>query len=316
MSFPALPSRPSVFPPRSGRPVPMVLDTDTFNEIDDQFALTHLLCAPDRVELRGVTAAPFFNERSTSPADGMCKSYEEIRHILRLTGRDGRVPVLRGSERYLPDRNTPVASAAARFLVEESRRTAAEGRKLYIGAIAVLTNVASALLLDPALSERAVVVWLGSHDYADPDNDEFNLIQDVAAAQTVFASGIPLVHFPCRGVASALAVTEAEMRTNLHDCGPVGAYLLKIFQDCMRGVPWRQRIIWDVAVSSFFTVPEATQWREIPTPQLRDDRSWILPDAGPSSLLAARRMDADAVFQDLFRRIKTFTGESDGPVQP
>ncbi|MGP1396099.1 MAG: nucleoside hydrolase [Inquilinaceae bacterium] len=44
--------------PPSG-PVRMILDTDTANEIDDQFALVWTLMSQDRIELEGVTAEPF-----------------------------------------------------------------------------------------------------------------------------------------------------------------------------------------------------------------------------------------------------------------
>ena len=40
-----------------------ILDTDTFNEVDDQFALAYALFSPEKINLRAVTAAPFFNDR-------------------------------------------------------------------------------------------------------------------------------------------------------------------------------------------------------------------------------------------------------------
>ena len=58
--------------------IDVVLDTDTYNEIDDQFALVYLLRSPEKLNLKAIYAAPYFNDRSTSPEDGMEKSYEEI----------------------------------------------------------------------------------------------------------------------------------------------------------------------------------------------------------------------------------------------
>lgn len=55
------------------RVVDAVLDTDTYNEIDDQFAVAYLLRCPERIRVMGLTAAPYLNARSTSPADGMEK---------------------------------------------------------------------------------------------------------------------------------------------------------------------------------------------------------------------------------------------------
>ena len=59
-----------------------VLDTDTFNEIDDQFAVVQTILSPDRISLDAIYAAPFHNANSSSPADGMEKSYEEILALL------------------------------------------------------------------------------------------------------------------------------------------------------------------------------------------------------------------------------------------
>ena len=39
--------------------VDVVLDTDTFNEIDDQFALAYLIQSSEKLNLKAVYAAPF-----------------------------------------------------------------------------------------------------------------------------------------------------------------------------------------------------------------------------------------------------------------
>ena len=148
--------------PVQGR-VDAVLDTDAFNEIDDQFALAYLLAYPERVNLLAVTAAPFFNERSTSPEDGMLKSYDEIIKVARLCGRnDAKELAYLGARNYLPDENTPVDSPAARRIAELALRHGAD-EPLYVVAIGAITNVASALLMEPAINNRIVVVWLGGH---------------------------------------------------------------------------------------------------------------------------------------------------------
>ena len=58
--------------------VDVLLDTDAFNEIDDQFAISYLLLAKEKLNTVGICAAPFFNSLSDGPADGMEKSYDEI----------------------------------------------------------------------------------------------------------------------------------------------------------------------------------------------------------------------------------------------
>ena len=56
----------------NNRPVRMVFDTDTYNEIDDQFALVYTLISPE-LDVKAVYAAPFKNNRSKGPRDGMEK---------------------------------------------------------------------------------------------------------------------------------------------------------------------------------------------------------------------------------------------------
>lgn len=53
--------------------VTAVLDTDTYNEIDDQFALVYAWLAPS-VRLNAVYAAPFLNARASGPGDGITKA--------------------------------------------------------------------------------------------------------------------------------------------------------------------------------------------------------------------------------------------------
>ena len=190
-------------------PVDLVLDTDAYNEIDDQFAIAYAMKATAKLTLKDIYAAPFHNSRSSGPADGMEKSYQEILKLLRLAGK--KYPVYRGSENYLPDEETPVGSAAAQDLAERAMQYSSD-HPLYVVAIGAITNVASALLLKPEIADRIVVVWLGGHALEWHDNLEFNIKQDVAAARVVFDSGVPLVLLPCMGVVNNFTSTGPELK--------------------------------------------------------------------------------------------------------
>ena len=58
--------------------IDVVLDTDTYNELDDQFALSYMMKNSDKLNVKALYAAPFLNDKSVSPKDGMEKSYDEI----------------------------------------------------------------------------------------------------------------------------------------------------------------------------------------------------------------------------------------------
>ena len=101
--------------------VDVVLDTDTYNEIDDQYALAYLIKSHEKLNLEAIYAAPFWNNKSESPEDGMLKSYNEIFNVLNLMGETTlKDKVYKGSTVYLPDEKTPVISEAAEDLVKRA----------------------------------------------------------------------------------------------------------------------------------------------------------------------------------------------------
>ena len=199
---------------RSMRPkgrVDVVLDTDTYNEIDDQYALAFLLESQQQLNIQGILAAPFHNHHSESPGDGMERSYQEILKVLELTEhQEVRDLVCRGSTDFLPDEHTPIDSPAARRLVELAMAHTGDS-PLYIACIAAPTNIASALLLEPKIQDRIVVVWCGGVGLDWPDAVCFNGCQDIAASRVLLQSDTALVLIPARGVGYAFSLSEAEL---------------------------------------------------------------------------------------------------------
>lgn len=135
--------------------VDVVLDTDAYNEIDDQFAISYLLKSKEKLNTKAIYAAPFFNHKVPSPAEGMKKSYDEILNILKLSGEETQV--FKGSGNYLEDENTPVISDAAYDLAQRVNEYSPQ-EPLYVVAIGAITNVASAILINSKVCENAVVI--------------------------------------------------------------------------------------------------------------------------------------------------------------
>ena len=230
-------------------PIDVVLDTDTYNEIDDQFALSYLLRSGEKLTVKALCAAPFFNDNSTSPEDGMERSYREIFNLLHLAEREDLNPIVfEGSRTYLPDERTPVDSPAARELVRLAKDYSPE-KPLYVVAIGAITNVASALLMDPAIQDNIVIVWLGGHALEWPETGEFNMMQDVAAARVVFGCSAPVVQLPCMGVVDHFYATGPELRHWLGGKNALCDYLVAHTEEAANayaaGKVW-SRVIWDV----------------------------------------------------------------------
>lgn len=281
--------------------VDVVIDTDAYNEIDDQFAVSYAFRRPDRINVRAVYAAPFLNQRSSSPADGMEKSYKEILRLLALLGTER--PVFRGAPSYLPDEGTPVASPAAEDLVRRAMAYSPQ-RPLYVACLGAITNIASALLMKPEIADRIVVIWLGGHGMGWMDNNEFNLRQDIAAARIIYGSGVPLVMLPCQTVVSAFATTGPELDYWLRGRNPLCDYLVQNTVDeadsYAKGQAW-SRTIWDVTAIAWLVNDEKNfLWsRLIPTPLPGYDLQWEFPEGTPPCRYVFH-VFRDKLFTDLF----------------
>lgn len=226
--------------------VDVVLDTDAYNEIDDQFAISYLMKSKEKLNLKAIYSAPFLNDKSESPKDGMEKSYNEILKILKITGE--KYDVFKGTEEFLHDENTPVVSQGALDLAKKVENHSPEN-PLYIVSIGAITNVASAILMNPDVAENSVVVWLGGHAHHHADTKEFNMRQDIGAARVVMKSGVPLVQVPCMGVADRFTVSKPELEFWLKGKNTLADYLaqntIEEGEKYASGTAWT-RVIWDV----------------------------------------------------------------------
>jgi purine nucleosidase len=291
--------------PPTGK-VRMVLDTDTYNEIDDQFAVVHALLSPERLGVEALYAAPFWNNRSTGPADGMEKSYQEI---LRLLDRLGRSPdgfVFRGSTDYLPNSNTPCRSEAALDLVD---RAMMGPDPLYVVAIGAITNVASAILIEPQIIERIVIVWLGGNALHWPHTSEFNLKQDLHSSRLIFDCGVPLVHIPCLGVTTHLSTTIAEMERYVRGRGAIGDYLVEILKAYATDHFAWSKVIWDIAATAYLVNDTWVPTAIVHSPILTDQITWSF-DNSRHLVRSATFVHRDPIFRDLFTRLESWSARS------
>ncbi|RAP74964.1 nucleoside hydrolase [Paenibacillus montanisoli] len=283
------------------RKVRMVLDTDTYNEIDDQFAVIYALKSTESVSVEAFYAAPFYNDLSSGPKDGMEKSYDELLKIRSIMPEMADIPVYRGSEDYLQGPFTPQESDAARNLVERAMASSDED-PLYVVAIGAITNVASAILMEPRIIEKIVVVWLGGHALHWRDAREFNLAQDLHASRTVLNSGVPLVLIPCAGVASHLMTTLSEVKDYVRDQGPVGQYLYETFLNCSPEHFGYSRVIWDISTIAYLNNPDWMPSTLVHSPILSEDFRWSV-DHSRHFIRYVHFAHRDSVFKDLFRKL-------------
>lgn len=294
-------------PSRRGAPARMVLDTDTFNEIDDQFALVYALLSPERVSVEAIYAAPFSNSRAATPAEGMRLSREEIERLLSRLGRDPAELVYNGVTEYVGAAKEAREAAAVDDLIARARASSADD-PLYVVAIAAISTIASALLKAPDIAERVVVVWLGGHALHWPHTREFNLRQDVGGAQVLLDSDAPLVLVPCEGVTTHLTSTPAEITEYVEPHGEIGAFLARRFKDYSDDhVGWSKEI-WDMAAIAWLIDPDWAPSVLRPTPILTDQMTWSFDDARPP-MRYVRHLHRNPIYRDFFVKLERFARE-------
>ena len=279
----------------------MVLDTDTYNEVDDQFALAYCLLSPERLSVQAVYAAPFFNDRSTGPEDGMEKSYDEIVRLLGKMGRSADGFVYKGSRAFMPDAITPVDSPAARDLIARAMARP-DDDPLYVVAIGAITNVASAILLEPRITRKIVVVWLGGNPTSFPYAKEFNLSQDVHASNIMLDSGVPFIMIPCLGVASHLLSTVAELEETIAGKNALCDALVELYAAYEKDHFGWAKEIWDVSTIGFLINPDWVPTKLIHAPMLTEYSSWAFDDRR-HFMCEAYFCHRNPIFKDMFRKL-------------
>ncbi|MEG0834752.1 MAG: nucleoside hydrolase [Christensenellaceae bacterium] len=346
MSYPGLSNEERIArlaPPRGK--VKAVLDTDTYNEVDDQFALAYALLSKERFDIDAVYSVPFsatFFEKLLNTNNigipmtndlgaGLEQSHKEIINIFNLLNMDHEGKVFKGSSSYMKTINQPVESEAARDLVARAMESK---ELLYVISIGEATNVASAILMEPEIIKKIVVVWLAGQPLYWPHAIEFNLGQDVLASQTVLNCGVPLVLVPCMTVASSLTTTTPELNALLNGKSRVGTYLSNIvnsqlnaeaaanmhklfrltycsklddYADDVAEIKSESpmapsRIIWDVSTIGYMVNPNWCPSTLVPTPYLNDKIIWEHDDSR-HLMRICKHIYRDGVFGDMFYKL-------------
>lgn len=282
----------------------MIINTDAKNEADDQFAIVHGLLTP-MFDLRGLISAHFGTRRTDQ---SLQESRAEIELLLDLMELTGTVPIADGAAAAIPDEQTPVDSPGAQLIIEESRQAGVDD-PLYVAFLGPLTDMASAILLDPDIVQRPVVViWIGGHPYGglETQSSEFNLSNDIAAANVVFDSGITLWQVPSN-VYSQVSVGYAELEHRLGDAGRLGRYLVdqvKEFNERYNREPIESRSLGDSPAIALMLYSRGGTFRLQPSPRFDSDGRYV-PGAG-HPVRVCESVDVRFLLEDMFVKINNF----------
>ncbi len=278
--------------------IDIVIDTDAFAdsiwEMDDQYAIAYLL------SFEKFNVKAFYTYENT---DAFVKGVAEV---CSRCGRDDLNSVIfRGSTAGV-NVNTPEQSEAVLDLIQRSKSYSREN-PLYVLAIGPLTNIADALLIDPTLCERLVVVALMGHDFTQPDTAEYNLQKDIVASKVVMESDVPLMLIPCINVAKKLVMSYGECVEEWQGKNAIGDYLIYCMSKMFKGEPKPEyaRIIWDAVPVALLAHPEWVTYEITERPWLTFDKHWVF-GKNDGKIIYVSDIDSESIKKDMLKRIKNY----------
>jgi inosine-uridine nucleoside N-ribohydrolase len=279
----------------------VIIDTDAKNEADDQFAIVHALLTPS-FELHGIVPAHFGSAKSqTSLQD----SHDEVMLLLRLMALEGQVRVADGAAAAIPDARTPAPSPGAELIVAEALKD--DPRPLHVAFLGPLTDMASALLLAPEITGRDVrVIWIGGGHWP-VGNREYNLSNDIAAANVVARSGVELWQIPMP-VYRRMAVSYAELHERVAGQGALGRYLVDQLIDWnarMVPGPIEHRSLGDSPAIGVMMYPECGESDWVPGPEYSELMTYVHTGRNRPIKLY-RNVDQRFILEDLFAKLARF----------
>ena len=318
----------------------MIVHTDAKNEADDQYAIAHHLLTP-YFDVRGIIGAHFEGKyefdfakneqhlRGTSAR----QSTEEILKVLELMDIDD-VPVCLGAEqaldqsidfvteyldehgnllkekreevlKYLPE------SAGADMIISEAMRE--DEHPLFVACQGGITDIAVAYLKEPAIASRMTMIWIGGGMYPQ-GNLEFNLFQDVRAAQILFACPMAIWQVP-QDAYSQMTTTLAELKYKVRPQGAIGNYLFEQMVEFNNYMAegWPHGETWGLGDMATITVLLNEGWENSEyviqkAPYINTDETYSKNPNG-KDLRVYRRIDCRVTVEDFFAKLALCYGK-------
>lgn len=305
----------------------VIISTDLNNEADDHFAVMHHLLTPS-TDVRGIVAAHYEwtsrmvesqysdmeNKEELLKKFGLVRggsaqlSYEVGKKLLSLAEIDD-IPLFKGSDFEIQDINNLPQSEGVDFIIEEALKE--DDKPLYIAILGSITDLAVAYLKEPKIAEKLTAIWIGGGEYPTGEG-EFNLIQDVLAANIVFESPIPVWQVPCN-VYRTIEVSQAELSDHIRPLGKLGEYL------CDQMIEFNFRVSAMTGLDQFPhgeswclgdnpTVTVLLQgagrkcWHEIDAPQFNDDGTYK-EGKGNKKIRVYDNVDSRLTLSDFFSKM-------------
>lgn len=288
----------------SRKKIRLIINTDAKNEADDQFAIAHALLTPKFV-IKGLIGAHFGNERSKTSMEDSCRECEKVLELMHMKDE---VKVYRGAKSAIVSESDYEYSEGAKLIVEEA--LSSDESRLFVVFIGPITDLACAFLHEPSIAGRLTAVWIGGGKYPE-GGAEFNLSNDIMAANIVFDSDIELWQIPVNAF-SELTVSLAELQTRVAPCGAIGEYLFQQmvdFNNLTGDWPdWPTGECWclcDSAAIGVLLDEQKHSYQICKAPYINEDMSYTLRNDS-RDIRVYESINSRLVMEDMYAKLKIF----------
>ena len=271
----------------------VIIDADTANEVDDLYAIVAALIAPE-LKVSALNAT-HWQTSHWATANSMEDSHRLNQVLLGYMNMN--IPSKRGGLARMFDWGDQAQHSAAAYEIIKQAHALAEGEKLHVIALGALTNVASALWIDPSIEAKLKVFWLGtSYDFERGAlaTQDFNAIMDIQAAHNMLKSTVEMTIIPVN-VAAAMRFDFLQTEKRLNGPHPIEAVLVDRWRQHMDGSK-SHRVIWDLALIYAIIYPELATFESIRTS----------PDYGNRRITYIRDIKAQEMRERFFKQLADY----------
>ncbi len=208
------------FTPGAGPRSRTIYVNDLSGDIDGLFATVHMLMSHTS-QLRGIVAARALDPMGRGKVE---EALEQANAMVEMCGLAGKVPVHAGAPAALPASREPARTPGVQAIIDEAMREDTT-LPLYVAVGGGLTEVASAVMIEPRIATRMKLIWIGGDDYPAGGKGETNFNTDALAAQYLYnETQLPIWQVP-RSVYVQCAVSATELQAYVAPHGRIGKWL-------------------------------------------------------------------------------------------
>ena len=196
-------------------------------------------------------------------------------------------------------------SNGANLIIEEAMKN--DERPLHIAFLGPLTDMASALLIEPEIAEKNIkVIWIGGRNWPS-GGWEYNLSNDIHAANVVFKSELDIWQIP-RNVYIMMPVSYAELIEKVYPKGLIGQYLTKElieFNNSSTSRPVEYRILGDSPAIGVIMFEDCGKWSLKPAPEFDKEMNYIHNNKN-RPIRVYETMNSRFILEDFYAKLSQF----------